>query len=129
MSQRAWLLFVVMSLLWGLPYLLIKVAVAEVEPSFLVFVRLAMAAIVLLPIAFARGALRGVRAQAKTLLAIATLGIVLPFVLIAYGEQHITSSLAALLIAGDPLFVVLLALRFDPTERVSGVRLLGLCIG
>jgi drug/metabolite transporter (DMT)-like permease len=129
MTREAWILFVAMSLLWGMPYLLIKIAVAELEPTFLVFARLAMAALVLLPIAVARGALRALRRRWPTLIAIATVGIVLPFVLIAYGEQHITRSLAALLIAADPLFIVLLAQRFDHSERVSGTRLLGLCLG
>jgi drug/metabolite transporter (DMT)-like permease len=129
MTRRAWVLFVAMCLLWGLPYLLIKVAVAEIEPTFVVFVRLAMAALILLPIAFVRGSFEAIHSRWPTLIAIAIVGIVLPFLLIAYGEQHITSSLAALLIAADPLFIVLLALRFDPSERVSGARLIGLCIG
>ncbi len=49
--------------------------------------------------------------------------------MISYGEQHIASSLTSLLIAADPLLVALLALRFDPSERVSGLRLVGLLIG
>src|SRR5437588_8073761 len=97
MSRRAWALFGAMSLVWGLPYLLIKVAVTELEPGFVAFVRLALASIVLLPVAFASGALRDLRRRWKPLLAIAVLGIVAPFLLIGYGEQHITSSLAALL--------------------------------
>jgi len=118
-----------MCALWGLPYLLIKVAVAEVQPTLLVFVRLALAAVVLLPIAAATGSLKRVRKRWRRLLLVASLGIVLPFVLIAYGEQHITSSLAALLIAADPLFIVLLALAFDASERASGIRLFGLVLG
>jgi drug/metabolite transporter (DMT)-like permease len=129
MSRRAWVLFTAMSILWGLPYLLIKVAVGELEPTLIVFVRLMLAALVLLPLAFARRSLSGARNDWRPLLAIATIGIVGPFLLIAYGEQHITSSLTALLIAADPLFIVLLALRFDPSERASGTRLVGLCLG
>jgi drug/metabolite transporter (DMT)-like permease len=129
MTRRAWALFVAMSALWGLPYLLIKVAVADLEPTFLVFVRLAMAAIVLAPIALATNSFRGIRKRWRRLVLIAVLGIAAPFLLIAYGEQHITSSLAALLIAADPLFVVLLALPFDVSERPSGVRMLGLVLG
>ena len=129
MTGRAWALFVTMSLVWGLPYLLIKVAVAEVEPSVVVFLRLGLAALVLWPVTLAAGALRNIRQRWRPLLGVASAGIVLPFVLIAYGEQHVTSSLAALLIASDPLFVVLLALRFDHSERATGLRLLGLLIG
>jgi drug/metabolite transporter (DMT)-like permease len=127
-TREAWLLFVAMSLLWGLPYLLIKVAVAELDPTFVVFVRLGLAALVLLPLALARGALAMALRRWRVMLGI-TVGIVVPFLLIAYGEQHITSSLAALLIAADPLFVALLALRFDATERINGRRLVGLCLG
>src|SRR5690349_14823082 len=108
MSRRAWVLFIAMSALWGLPYLLIKIAVADLQPTLLVFVRLGMAAIVLLPIAIATGSLTGIRRRWRRLVLIAVIGIVAPFLLIAYGELHVTSSLAALLIASDPLFVVLM---------------------
>src|SRR5947207_11993692 len=128
MTRRAWILFAAMSALWGLPYLLIKVAVAEVDPMLVVFVRLALAAVVLLPIAAATGSLARARRHWRRLLLTSSAGIALPFLLIAYGEQHITSSLAALLIAADPLFVVLLALPFDASERASGARLLGLLV-
>src|SRR5207248_833767 len=99
------------------------------QPTLLVFVRLAMAAIVLAPIAVASGSLKGARARWRRVVLIAVVGIVAPFLLIAYGEQHITSSLAALLIASDPLFVVVIALPFDASERPSGVRLIGLLTG
>ena len=129
MSQRAWVLFVAISLLWGLPYLLIKVAIAEIEPAIIVFARVVVSAAVLLPLALAQGALRQVARRWRTVLALSVLEIALPFLLIAYGEQHITSSLAGLLIAADPLFIVLLALRFDHAERASGIRLFGLGLG
>jgi drug/metabolite transporter (DMT)-like permease len=119
-SRTAWALFIAMSILWGTPYLLIKVTVAELDPTFLVFARSAIAALVLLPLAAVRGSLGAARRRWKTLLAIAAGGIVVPFLLIAYGEQYITSSLTALLIAADPLVIALLALWLDPSERASG---------
>jgi drug/metabolite transporter (DMT)-like permease len=129
MSSRAWALFVAMSLVWGLPYLLIKVAVSELDPLLVVFARLAMAAVILAPIAILSNSLKRTRKSWRRLALVATEGIILPFLLIAFGEQHITSSLAALLVATDPLFVVLLALPFDASERPSGLRLIGLLIG
>lgn len=123
------MLFAALSVLWGLPYLLIKVAIAEVDPAVIVCARVIIAAAVLLPLAVAQGALGRIRKRWREVLALSVLEVVLPFMLIAYGEQHITSSLAGLLIAADPLFVVLLATRFDHTERASGTRLLGLCLG
>jgi drug/metabolite transporter (DMT)-like permease len=128
-SRRAWFLFIAISALWGLPYLLIKVAISEVDPSVIVFARVSMSAVVLLPLALANGALQQVRRRWRAVLALSFLEVVLPFLLIAYGEQHITSSLAGLLIAADPLFIVLLALRFDRSERTTGTRLIGLCLG
>jgi drug/metabolite transporter (DMT)-like permease len=129
MTRRAWLLFAAVALLWGVPYLFIKVAVAEVPPVTVVFARVALAAALLGPVAARRGALRGLRGRLPQLALLALLEITIPFLLISIGEQHITSSLAGLLIASMPLFVALLALRFDPAERVTGARLLGLLVG
>ena len=130
MTPRAWALFAAMGALWGLPYLLIKVAVSEVDPAVVVFVRLGLSAVVLIPIAVAAGALKHVlRDRWRRVGIVAAVGIVLPFLLIGYGEQHITSSLAALLVASDPLFIVLLALAIDRSERAGGTRLIGLVVG
>jgi len=129
MTRRAWLLFAAVSLLWGVPYLFIKVAVAEVPPVTVVFARVALAAALLGPVAARRGALRGLRGRLPQLVVLSLLEITVPFLLISMGEQRITSSLAGLLIAAMPLFVALLALRFDAAERVTGVRLLGLLLG
>jgi drug/metabolite transporter (DMT)-like permease len=129
MTRRAWLLFAAVALLWGVPYLFIKVAVAEVPPVTVVFARVALAAALLGPVAARRGALRGLRGRLPQLALLALLEITIPFLLISMGEQRITSSLAGLLIASMPLFVALLALRFDPAERVTGARLLGLLVG
>jgi drug/metabolite transporter (DMT)-like permease len=122
-------LFVAISLIWGLPYLLIKVAVSELEPAVVVCLRAGIAVLVLLPVALARGALGPIRSRWRAVLLLATVEIVGPFLLITYGEQHVTSSLAGILIAADPLFVALLALRFDASERATRRSLIGLCIG
>jgi drug/metabolite transporter (DMT)-like permease len=129
MTRRAWLLFAAVSLLWGVPYLFIKVAVGEVPPVTVVFVRVALAASLLLPLAARRGVLRGLASRLPALVLLSLLEITVPFVLISMGEQRISSSLTGLLIAALPLFVALLALRFDRAERVGGLRLLGLLLG
>jgi len=129
-SARAWTLFAAVSVLWGMPYLFIKVAVDDgVSPVFVAFARVALAAAVLLPLAWSSGALRGLAARWRPLLAFALFEIVLPFPLIAYGEQYVASSLAAILIAALPLVIAIVALRFDAEERVSGARLVGLFVG
>ena len=129
MTRKGWLLFTAMSVIWGIPYLFIKIAVRELDPSVVVFARVGIAAAVLLPMAARRGLLRKLRGGVLAIIALAFVQIVGPFLMISYGEQHIASSLTSLLIAADPLLVALLALRFDPGERVSGLRLVGLLIG
>jgi len=129
-SPRAWTAFAAVSTLWGIPYLFIKLAVDDgVPPAFLAWSRVAVGAVVLLPIAHRMGLLKGMRRHLGPIAAYACLEIVLPFPLIAAGEQHVSSSLTAILIASMPLIVALLALRFDAGERVRGSRLAGLFVG
>ena len=129
MTRKGWLLFIAMSVFWGIPYLFIKIAVRELDPTVVVFARVGIAAAVLLPVAAHRRVLRQLRGQWLAIATLACVQIAGPFLLISYGEQHIASSLTSLLIAADPLLVALFALRFDPGERVSGRRLIGLLIG
>jgi drug/metabolite transporter (DMT)-like permease len=116
--------------MWGIPYLLIKVAVDDgVPPAFLAWVRVTIGALVLVLLSWRAGLLATVRGRWRWLVAFATIEIVGPFPLIAAGEQHVDSSVAAIIIASAPLFVALLAVRFDASERVGGLRLAGLVIG
>ena len=119
-----------MSVIWGTPYVFIKVAVdGGVEPTVVAFVRVALAAVLLLPIAWKLGAFGQMRGRHWAVVAFAFCEIVLPFPLIAAGEQHVSSSLAAILIAALPLTIAVLAIRFDEEERVRGARLAGLFVG
>ena len=72
-----------------------------------------------MPVALAKGALAPIVARWRAVLLLAAIEIVGPFVLIAWGEQHVTAALAVILIAADPLFIALLALRFDASERAT----------
>ncbi len=129
MTTRAWLLFAAVGVLWGLPYLFIKIAVVEFSPAFLAWARIVLAGLVLLPFALRSGALKGLLSRRGPITAFAIFEIVVPFPLIAFGEQHVSSSLAAILVASLPLVVALLSLRFDPSERVSGSRFVGIVVG
>jgi drug/metabolite transporter (DMT)-like permease len=130
MSTRAWSIFAAVSTLWGIPYLLIKIAVnGGVTPGLLAWGRITLAALVLLALARRSGSLRALRGRWRWLALYAVVEISIPFPLIAAGEQHISSSLAAIIIATVPLLVALLALRFDRAETASGKRLAGLCLG
>jgi drug/metabolite transporter (DMT)-like permease len=129
-TSRAWILFGAVALVWGTPYLFIKLAVDDgVPPAFVAWTRVAIAAVLLLPVAWRLGALRGLRARLGPLLAFSLCEIAIPFPLIAAGEQHVSSSLAAILVAALPLMIAVLAVRFDADERVTGARLVGLVIG
>lgn len=129
MSARAWALFATVSVIWGMPYLFIKIAVDEMSPSVVAWSRLALAAAVLLPVAWKLGALRGLGERWRILVLFAAVEMAIPWPLIGFGEVHITSSLAAILIAAVPLFVALIALRFDHSERPTPTRLVGMLIG
>lgn len=129
MTRKGWLLFCAMSVIWGIPYLFIRIAVRELDPSVVVFARVGIAALVLLPIAVQRKVLGKLRGHWLRVAGLAIVQIAAPFLLISFGEQHIASSLTSLLIAADPLLVVLFALRFDAGERAGGLRLVGLLIG
>jgi drug/metabolite transporter (DMT)-like permease len=126
-SARGWALFAAVSVIWGMPYLFIKIGVEELTPGFVAWSRVALAAVVLLPIAIKTGALRGL--PLRWLAAFAAVEIAVPFPLIGFGEQRISSSLTAILIAALPLVVSFLALRFDHAERPSPTRLVGMLVG
>ena len=126
MSPRAWIAFLSVSILWGVPYFFIKVAVDDgVPPAFLAWARVVLAAVLLGAISWRLGLLSGLRGHWRVLGVYAVVEIALPFPLIAAGEQEVSSSLTAILIASVPLIVALLALRFDHEERATGSRLAG----
>lgn len=130
MSRKVLGLFVAVSVIWGLPYLFIKVAVDDgVPPAFLAWVRVTIGAAALLGLAWRAGLLPSLKGRWKWLAVFSLVELVVPFPLIAAGEQHVDSSLAAIIIASAPLFVALLAVRFDASERAGGSRLVGLLVG
>jgi drug/metabolite transporter (DMT)-like permease len=130
LNSKARLAFITVSILWGIPYLLIKIAVDDgVPPAFVAWARVVLGGAILLALSWKLGVAAAVRGRLKWLAAFAVAEIVVPFPLIAAGERDVDSSVAAILIAAAPLFVALLALRFDHSERVSGWRLAGLFIG
>jgi drug/metabolite transporter (DMT)-like permease len=129
-SAKAWTSFAAVSVLWGIPYLFIKVAVDDgVPPAFLAWARVVLAALVLCAMAWHRGLFGSLRGRWRWVVFYAVVEISIPFPLIAAGEQHVSSSLAAILIAAVPLIIAVLAIRFDPEERVHGRRLVGLLVG
>jgi drug/metabolite transporter (DMT)-like permease len=119
---------------WGASYLFIKVAVEDgIEPAPLMFFRLLIASALLVPFVLAReGAARGVRVLRGAWREGLTLGFLnaaVPFTLIAWGEKHVDSGVAAIANASVPIFVTVLAIRLRPSERSAGGRLVGILIG
>jgi drug/metabolite transporter (DMT)-like permease len=130
MSRRGWLLFVAMSVIWGTPYLLIRVAVRELSPATLVFARTLPAALLLVPLALSRRQLRPLLARWPWVVTYTAVEVALPWLLLSRAEQHLTSSTAGLLIATVPLIAVVIYRLVSPaTERITRRRLSGLVIG
>ena len=118
-----------MCVLWGIPYLLIKVAVEELSPAVLVFCRTAGAAALLLPIAAVRGQLRPLLAHWRAVVAFATLEMAVPWLLLAHAERSLSSSLTGLLVAAVPMVAALASRLLGDDDRLDRLRLLGLFVG
>jgi drug/metabolite transporter (DMT)-like permease len=119
-----------MSVLWGVSYLLIKIAVRGGLPApDVAWLRVAIAAGLLTALAWRAGTLGPLRGRGRWLIVYAIVEISIPFPLIAAGEVHVASSLAAIIIAAVPLIGAVLALRFDHSERPTPMRALGLALG
>ena len=118
-----------MCVLWGIPYLLIKVAVAEVSVAVLVFARTALGALVLLPLAARRGAATIVRAHWRALLVFAVVEIIGPWALLSDAERVLDSSLTGLLVAAVPIIAVLAGRLAGDRERLGPLRWAGLGLG
>lgn len=128
MTRRGWVLFIALGIIWGLPYLLIKVAVREITPSFLVFLRTGGGSLLLLPIAALRGELRPVLKYWRPLALYTVVEMGVPWILLFHAEERLPSSLAGLLIAAVPLASALLA-WLTRSDRFDRRRLLGLAVG
>ena len=129
MTQRGLLLFAAMSVIWGIPYLFIRIAVDEITPATLVLFRTGLATAILLPLALTRVDLRPVLARWPWLVAFAGIEIALPWVLLGSAEQQLSSSLTGLLIAGVPLVGTVFALVTGASDRLGRTAILGLLIG
>ena len=118
-----------MCVIWGIPYLLIRVAVSELAPPTLVFVRTGVAALILLPLVLARGGLRPLEGRWIALLAFAAVEVGLPWFMLASAETHVTSALAGLLVSAVPLVGVLIATALGNREHLHVASLSGLGLG
>jgi drug/metabolite transporter (DMT)-like permease len=128
-SRRGWALFIAMSVIWGIPYLLIRVAVRHMDPGMLVFSRTLPAGLLLTPLIIARRQVRDVLDNLKWIVTFGVVEFGVPWYLMSTSERHITSSLTSLIICAVPLFAIV-AQRIRRTEdHVTARRVLGLGVG
>ncbi len=129
MSRRGWWLFAAMSLIWGVPYLLIKVAVGGVAPPVLVLARVGIGAALLLPIAIRRRELSALRPYWRWLALFAAVEIIVPWLLLSEAETRLPSSLSGLLIASVPIMVAVLSRVTGGQDKLTTTRWTGLLVG
>lgn len=129
MTRRGWTLFIALSVIWGTPYLFIRIAMEYVEPSVMVALRVGLATALLLPVALIRGQFRGIRRHLPWIGLFALVEITGPFLMLGYAETQLTSSTTALLIAGVPIVAAVLARSLGLDRRLGGMRVLGLTVG
>ena len=129
MTRRDAALLLLLSAIWGSSFMFIKLGVDELEPAVVVFGRLVVGVLVLLPLLIGRGGLAPLRGHLAPLVVLGVLNNAIPFWLLGFAETRIDSGLTAVIQAAAPIFTVLLASRIDPSQRVTGVRLVGIAIG
>jgi drug/metabolite transporter (DMT)-like permease len=119
----------VLAALWGASYMFIKVALDDVSEPFIVFSRTLLATAVLAPLAIRSDAFAALRGRWRWVVVVAVVQIAAPFLLITFGENHISSSMAGILVSSAPIFTALIAIRFDHEERSHGWALVGVVTG
>jgi drug/metabolite transporter (DMT)-like permease len=129
MTRRTWLMMVGTAAVWGASYMFIKVALDDFSEGAVVCIRTALGAGVLLTLAARWGALGQLRGHGRWIVPAALVQVAVPFMLITFGENHVDSQLAGILVSGAPIFMALLALLFVHAERVQGWSAVGIVIG
>jgi drug/metabolite transporter (DMT)-like permease len=129
MDRRSWFWLLALGAIWGASYMFIAIGLRDLSPGMVAFLRIALAAAVLIPVAAVQGALKGVRPFLGWLILLGAVQVAGPFMLISAGEEEISSSLAGILVASAPLFTAVLAIWVDDEERSRGLRLVGVLIG
>jgi drug/metabolite transporter (DMT)-like permease len=129
MSRRGLVLFAAMCVIWGIPYLFIRIAVHEISPATLVAIRTGVAALILLPIAFTRGGLSGIGKAWPWIVVFAAVEVGGPWLALSSAEQQISSALAGLLISAVPLVTLIIGIGFRNRQHIGPANITGLLVG
>jgi drug/metabolite transporter (DMT)-like permease len=129
MSRRGWVLFAAVGVIWGIPFLLIKVADSGVSVAFLVFTRVCIGSLLLLPFAVRHGQLRTLLPRWRWLAALSIVEVTLPWLLLSAAERRLSSSLSGLLVAVVPVIGVGVARLAGDRDPMTAARWAGLAIG
>jgi drug/metabolite transporter (DMT)-like permease len=129
MDRRSWLLMLLLASFWGASYMFIEIGLRDMSPAVVAFARIALASVILAPIAWHQGAFGGLSGRRRWLVLTAAVQVAGPFLLISAGQQEIASSLAGILVSSAAIWTVVLAIWFDHEERATGMRLTGVFLG
>ena len=129
MDRRAWSLLLVLAAIWGASYLFIEIGLRDLSAPLIAWMRIAFGAAVVVPLALRAGALRGLGGLWPAIAIVSVAQAAAPFLLIALGQEEITSSLAGILVGSAPIWTALSAYFFVAEERSEGVQLLGIAVG
>jgi len=128
-TKRGWFLFSALSFIWGTPYFMIRVAMAEVSPAVMVLARLTLGSLLLLPWAIRQGSLGVLKTHWKPIVCFGLLEMAFPWAAIGFAEQRISSSLAALLIASVPMINGIIAKQMKLDLDWNAKRIIGIAVG
>lgn len=129
MDRRSTFLLLVLAAIWGASYLFIEIGLRDLSAPLVAWMRIAFGAAVLVPLALRAGALRGLNGLWGPIVIVSIAQVAAPFVLIALGQEQITSSLAGILVGSAPIWTALLAYLFVAEERSEGIQLVGIALG
>ncbi|MFL5920162.1 MAG: DMT family transporter [Gaiellaceae bacterium] len=132
--SRSYVIYIgLLAAFWGASYMFIKVANRGYEPTAMIMLRLLIAALIIVVVLAVQRGRSATVAEMRALgwegFALGVVNGAIPFTLIAWGEKYIDSGVAAIANATMPIFVVLLAIRWKPSETVRGLRLVGFLVG
>ena len=129
MSKKGWALFALVGALWGVPYLFMKVAVEELATPVIVFSRLLIGAVVLIPLAISQNAIRPALKYWRYIALYAILEMVIPWSLITNAQKDLSSGVVALLVATVPIWATLFAHHTGDSTAAHRTRIFGIAIG